>query len=134
MLLMREAVGSLTSVVLTSIGDYAAGTPATSPSGIRLWNGFVHVRDGDAKQAEVSSRESAEIGAGGVEKWQPEDGVASGKPRLGRAIYPDKNTCKYRNDAPTGFQHATRRSASPRRRARGETRRRHGSWNCIHGA
>ena len=52
--------------------------------------GVVH--DGDAEQAPVSARESAQECAGGVEKRQPEICFAGGEPGAGRVVYPNEKS------------------------------------------
>lgn len=58
--------------------------------------GVVH--DGDAEQAPVSARQSAQERVGGVEKRQPEICFAGGEPGAGRAVYSNDESIKFGND------------------------------------
>src|SRR5258708_10089920 len=75
---------------------------AARAAGVSLKYGVSH--DRDAEQAAVSARENAESCAGGVENWQPEVRVAGGKSGDGRAVYPDEESAKFRNNRATGVQ------------------------------
>jgi len=62
--------------------------------------GVVH--DGDAEQAQVSARQSAQKRFGGVEKRLSEICFAGGEPGAGRAVYPNEKPFECGNDAAIG--------------------------------